>query len=102
MEKEKYKYLLHPSNDMLINSKILKDINGRGYNRRGSSKLLGLVILTFILLISLNSISEKFTLSNFSLNGNISNSSIIEKTRLYCLFQWTHLYFEKKWAPYYR
>ena len=37
MKKEKSKYLLHPSNDMLLNSKILKDINGHGFNERFTS-----------------------------------------------------------------
>ena len=28
MNKDKSKYLVHPSNDMLLSAKILKDING--------------------------------------------------------------------------
>ena len=67
MKKEKSKYLLHPSNDMLLNSKILKDINGRGLNERSSGWLLGIGIAAFICLISVNFLNENLTFGNFSL-----------------------------------
>ena len=66
MKKEKSKYLLHPSNDMLLNSKILKDINGQGFNKRSTSWLLGIGIATVTFLISVNFFNEKLTFGNFS------------------------------------
>ena len=82
MKKEKSKYLLHPSNDMLLNSKILKDINGRGLNERSSGWLLGIGIVAFICVISVNFFDEKFTLDNFSLNETLSETVLHETTAL--------------------
>ena len=82
MKKEKSKYLLHPSNDMLLNSKILKDINGHGFNERGSSWLLSIGIAIFIFLISVNFFSEKFSFGNFSLKKTLSESSLRETTEV--------------------
>ena len=82
MKKEKCKYLVHPSNDMLLSSKILKDINGRGSNKRTGSWLLGIGIATFISLISVNFLSEKSTIGNFSLNQTLSDASLNETTGL--------------------
>ena len=82
MKKEKSKYLLHPSNDMLLNSKILKDINGHGFNERGSGWLLSIGIATFIFLISVNFFSEKFSFGNFSLKKTLSESSLREKSEM--------------------
>ena len=67
MKKEKSKYLLHPSNDMLLNSKILKDINGHGFDKSSIGWLLSIGIATFISLISVNFYSEKFSFGNFFL-----------------------------------
>ena len=80
MKKEKSKYLLHPSNDMLLNSKILQDINGRGSNVRSLTWLLGIGIATFIFLIAANFFNEKFIFSNFSLNETSPGSSLNETT----------------------
>ena len=80
MKKEKSKYLLHPSNDMLLNSKILKDINGHGFNKRSTGWLLGVGIATFISLISVNFFSEKLSFGNFSLKKTLSESSFHETT----------------------
>jgi len=78
MKKEKSKYLLHPSNDILLNSKILKDINGRGSNKSNTTWLLGIGIATFISLISVTFLNEKFTVGNFSLNETSSDSLLYE------------------------
>jgi len=80
MKKEKSKYLLHPSNDMLLNSKILKDINGYGFNKRSTGWLLGIGIATFISLISVNFFSEKLSFGNFSLKKTLFESSFHETT----------------------
>ena len=80
MKKEKSKYLLHPSNDMLLNSKILKDINGHGFNKHSTGWLLGIGIATFISLISVNFFSEKLSFGNFSLKKTLSESSFHETT----------------------
>ena len=41
MNKDKSKYLVHPSNDMLLSAKILKDINGLNTNRLGKNWFVG-------------------------------------------------------------
>ena len=41
MDKKKSKYLVHPSNDMLLSAKILKDINGLNTNRLGNNLFVG-------------------------------------------------------------
>ena len=82
MKKEKSKYLLHPSNDILLNSKILKDINGQGSNKRSSTWLLGIGIATFISVISVNFFNEKFTFGNLSLNETSPDSSLYETKAL--------------------
>ncbi len=73
---------MHPSNDMLLNSKILKDINGRGFNIRGTGWLVGVGVVTFIFLISVNFFNEKFTLDNFSPNETLSKTDLHETTAL--------------------
>ena len=65
---------------MLLNSKILKDINGQGFNKRSTSWLLGIGIATVTFLISVNFFNEKFTFGNFSLNESLSVSSLHETT----------------------
>ncbi len=80
MKKEKSKYLLHPSNDMLLNSKILKDINEHGINKNSIGWLLSIGIAIFISLISVNFYSEKFSFSNFFLKKTLSDSSLHETT----------------------
>lgn len=80
MKKEKSKYLLHPSNDMLLNSKILKDINGHGFHKSSIGWLLSIGIATFISLISVNFYSEKFSFGNFFLKKTLSESSLHETT----------------------
>ncbi len=82
MKKEKSKYLLHPSNDMLLSSKILKDINGQGSNLRSNSWLLIIGIAAVIYLIFINFVSENFTFGNFSLNETLFDLSINEPTEV--------------------
>ena len=82
MKKEKSKYLLHPSNDMLLNSKILKDINGNGLSKRSTGWLLGIGIAIFISLISVNFFNEKLTFGNFSLKKTLYDSSFHETTEV--------------------
>ncbi len=71
---------MHPSNDMLLSSKLLKNINGHGSNRLSISWILGIGIATFISLISLNLFSERFTFDSFSLNDSFSDASFNEIT----------------------
>ena len=69
---------MHPSNDMLLNSKILKDINGHGSNSNSISRLFTIVIATIISLLFINLFTEKFTLNNFSLNETLSDKFLNE------------------------
>ena len=80
MKEEKSKYLLHSSNDMLQNSKILNDINGRGSNTRISTRLFGIGIATFIFMTTANFLNEKFIFSKFLLNETSPGSFLNETT----------------------
>ena len=51
MDKNKSKYLVHPSNDMLLSAKILKDINGLNTNRLVNNWLVGLGVVLLLSLI---------------------------------------------------
>ena len=76
MNKDKCKYLVHPSNDMLLSAKILKDINGLDSNRLGNIWFVKLAVVLFFLFIFLSFLNEKFAFGIFSNNHTLSNPSI--------------------------
>ena len=51
MNKDKSKYLVHPSNDMLLSAKILKDINGLETSRLGKNWFVGFGAVLLLSLI---------------------------------------------------
>ena len=75
MNKDKSKYLLHPSNDMLLTAKILKDINGLDTNRLGKSWFLGFGAVLLFSFIFLSFLNEKLAFGIFSDNQSLSDPS---------------------------
>ena len=76
MNKDKSKYLVHPSNDMLLSAKILKDINGLNTSRPGKNWFVGfgaVLLISFIFLkhSSLSNI-ENVAAFVFSINAGFS------------------------------
>ena len=76
MDKKKSKYLVHPSNDMLLSAKILKDINGLKTNRLGNNWLVGLGVALLCSIVFLNFANEKFPFGIFSINQTSSDPSV--------------------------
>ncbi len=65
---------------MLLNSKVLKDINRHGSNRIGVSWLAGIGIFTIITLTSVNFFNEKLTFNNFFSNEALDDTSLNQTT----------------------
>ena len=76
MNKDKSKYLVHPSNDMLLSAKILKDINGLNTSRHGKNWFVGFGAVLLILFIFLSFLNEKLAFGIFSNNQTLSDPSV--------------------------
>ena len=76
MNKDKSKYLVHPSNDMLLSAKILKDINGLNTSRPGKNWFVGFGAVLLISFIFLSFLNEKFAFGIFSNNQTLSDPSV--------------------------
>jgi len=76
VNKDKSKYLLHPSNDMLLSAKILKDINGLNTNRLGKNWFVGFGAVLLFSFIFLSFLNEKFAFGIFSNNQTLSDPSV--------------------------
>ena len=76
MNKDKSKYLVHPSNDMLLSAKILKDINGLDTSRPGKNWFVGFGAVLLFSFIFLSFLNEKFAFGIFSNNQTLSDPSV--------------------------
>ena len=76
MDKKKSKYLVHPSNDMLLSAKILKDINGLDTSRPGKNWFVGFGAVLLFSFIFLSFLNEKLAFGIFSDNQSLSDPSV--------------------------
>ena len=81
MNKDKSKYLVHPSNDMLLSAKILKDINGLETNKLRNNWFVGLGVLLLFLCIFLSFFNEKFAFGIFLNNQSLTDPSVTASTQ---------------------
>ena len=75
MDKDKSKYLEHPSNDILLSAKILKDINGLHTNRPGNNWFVGLGAVLLFAFVFISVLNQKFAFDIFS-NKTLSDPSV--------------------------